>query len=168
MNISKGTFLQNYLNASPVLPRFLTLHLQNSDSMCWTMKPLLDFPNTCCCSCCILYHCCCFHCTCFRFLFWSCFSHFHLTPRGILVPVIAHGFWLSLFYTIILSWTEINYSYSNQIVIISFVSDASNEKFWPSCSYSIRWWLQRRKYSVFLFVQLPLMMLTIPFLKFFA
>ena len=48
-------------------------------------------------------------------LFW--------TPRGYLGLVVAHGLWLSLFYTIILSRTEIKYSLLK-----------------PSCLYRFRWW----------------------------
>ena len=71
-------FSQFFWNADSGLPRCSTLHLQNSDLMCRTMKPLLNSPHTCCCSWFSLNHY--FNFTCFHFLFCSCFGHFRLIP----------------------------------------------------------------------------------------
>ena len=92
-----------FWNAAPGLPWCLTPHHQNSDPMCWTMKTYWNFSHTCCCSCFSLYHCCCFIflvLVLFLLLFWS----FLYDPTWALVLVIAHSFWISLFYMIILSW----------------------------------------------------------------
>ena len=42
--ISKATFLSIFRNSTPGLPQCLTLHLQNFDSMCQTMKPFSNYP----------------------------------------------------------------------------------------------------------------------------
>ena len=71
---------QFFWNTPPGIPQCLNLHLKNSNPMCWMMKTFLNFPHTCCCSCCIIYPCFCFHFACFRFLLCYCFGNFSLTP----------------------------------------------------------------------------------------
>ena len=94
----EGYFLLFFLwNAALWVPWFLILHLQISNFMCWTMKPLFNSPHSYCCYFCILYHCCCFHLDCFCFCFALFFVLFVWTHRGCFGLVIAQGLVLSLF-----------------------------------------------------------------------